>query len=85
MNGFLSKETSFRSNVRWDIALVNKAFDILVEDLRIPQCWYQLEHKGLVCHHHRKGVKPKREPLSFLSYLCLHCFSVSNAIVTTRC
>ncbi|KAM5587570.1 phospholipase A1-Igamma1, chloroplastic [Rosa sericea] len=62
VDGYLNKETSFRSNARRDFALVNKACDMLVEDLRIPHCWYQLEHKGLVCNHHGRWVKPRREP-----------------------
>lgn len=50
MNGFhdLSKETSFRSNARRDIALVNKALDMLVDDLRIPQLMLvQIETQGI--------------------------------------
>jgi len=62
VDGYLNKEISFRSNARRDFALVNKACDMLVEDLRIPHCWYQLEHKGLVCNHHGRWVKPIREP-----------------------
>ncbi|XP_021834199.1 phospholipase A1-Igamma1, chloroplastic [Prunus avium] len=62
VDGFLSTETTFRSNARRDVALVNKGCDMLVDDLRIPQCWYQLPHKGLVCNAHGRWVKPKRDP-----------------------
>ncbi|KAM1792619.1 hypothetical protein ACFX12_036461 [Malus domestica] len=62
VDGFFSTETTFRSNARRDIALVNKGCDMLVDDLKIPQCWYQLPHKGLVRNAHGRWVKPKRDP-----------------------
>ncbi|KAH7545193.1 hypothetical protein FEM48_Zijuj01G0067900 [Ziziphus jujuba var. spinosa] len=62
VDGFLSTSTGFRSNARRDIALVNKACDMLVDELRIPHCWYQLSNKGLVCNEHGRWVKPKRDP-----------------------
>ncbi|GMN54553.1 hypothetical protein TIFTF001_023676 [Ficus carica] len=61
VDGFLSTTTTFRNNARRDVALVNKACDILVDELRIPQSWYQLANKGLVCNAHGRWVKPKRE------------------------
>ncbi|KAF4363073.1 hypothetical protein F8388_013437 [Cannabis sativa] len=61
VDGFLSHTTPFRDNARRDVALVNKGCDMLVDKLRIPQCWYQLAHKGLVCNDHGRWVKPKRE------------------------
>ncbi|XP_024018866.1 phospholipase A1-Igamma1, chloroplastic-like [Morus notabilis] len=61
VDGFLSTRATFRNNARRDVALVNKACDMLVDELRIPQCWYQLAHKGLVCNAHGRWVKPKRE------------------------
>ncbi|PON82325.1 Fungal lipase-like domain containing protein [Trema orientale] len=62
VDGFMSQTTPFRDNARRDIALVNKACDMLADELRIPQCWYQLANKGLVCNDHGRWVKPKREP-----------------------
>ncbi|RXH98922.1 hypothetical protein DVH24_011247 [Malus domestica] len=62
VDGFLSTETTFRTNARRDITLVNKGCDMLVDDLRILQCWYQLPHKGLVRNAHGRWVKPKRDP-----------------------
>lgn len=62
VDGFLSSTTAFRENARRDVALVNKSCDMLVDELRIPHCWYQLSNKGLVCNEHGRWVKPKREP-----------------------
>lgn len=61
IDGYLSHETPFRSEARRDIALVNKSCDMLVDELRIPHCWYQLANKGLVCNAHGRWVKPKRD------------------------
>jgi hypothetical protein len=33
----------------------------LVDELRIPRCWYQLANKGLVRNAHGRWVKPKRD------------------------
>ncbi|MED6192649.1 hypothetical protein PIB30_011985 [Stylosanthes scabra] len=62
VDGYLSSETPFRSEAKRDVALVNKCCDMLVDELRIPQCWYQLANKGLVCNDHGRWVKPKRDP-----------------------
>jgi hypothetical protein len=62
IDGFHSTTTSFRSDARRDVALVNKACDMLVDELRIPRCWYQLANKGLVRNGHGRWVKPKRDP-----------------------
>ncbi|KAI8001480.1 hypothetical protein LOK49_LG09G02344 [Camellia lanceoleosa] len=62
VDGFLSTSSTFRSNARRDVALVNKACDMLVDKLRIPPCWYQMENKGLVCNDHGRWVKPRRDP-----------------------
>lgn len=63
VDGFISSSDSkFRSDARRDIALVNKACDMLVDELRIPHCWYQLENKGLVRNAHGRWVKPERDP-----------------------
>ncbi|XP_062162960.1 phospholipase A1-Igamma1, chloroplastic-like [Alnus glutinosa] len=61
VDGFLRSATTFRSGARRDVALVNKACDMLVDELRIPRCWYQLAHKGLVRNTHGRWVKPKRD------------------------
>jgi hypothetical protein len=61
VDGFLSSATTFRSGARRDVALVNKACDMLVDELRIPRCWYQLANKGLVRNAHGRWVKPKRD------------------------
>ena len=62
VDGFLSADSTFRSDARRDVTLVNKACDILVDELRIPNCWYQFANKGLVCNEHGRWVKPRREP-----------------------
>ncbi|GFZ21499.1 alpha/beta-Hydrolases superfamily protein [Actinidia rufa] len=62
VDGFLSTSSTYRSNARRDVALVNKYCDMLVDELRIPPCWYQRENKGLVCNAHGRWVKPRRDP-----------------------
>ncbi|KAK1369013.1 Fungal lipase-like domain containing protein [Heracleum sosnowskyi] len=62
VDGFVSTKSSFRTMARRDVALVNKACDMLVEELRIPHFWYQMANKGLVCNNHGRWVKPKRDP-----------------------
>lgn len=62
VDGFVSTQSSFRTEARRDVALVNKACDMLVEELRIPHFWYQMANKGLVCNNHGRWVKPKRDP-----------------------
>lgn len=62
VDGFESADSAFRSDARRDVALVNKACDVLVDEFRIPHCWYQLANKGLVCNEHGRWVKPRREP-----------------------
>ncbi|OVA03058.1 Lipase [Macleaya cordata] len=62
VDGFVSAESSFRENARRDVALVNKACGMLVDEMRIPQSWYQLEHKGLVQNSYGRWVKPSRDP-----------------------
>ncbi|CAK9165246.1 unnamed protein product [Ilex paraguariensis] len=39
VNGFHSKASTFRSDARRDVALVNKTCDMLVDELRIPHFW----------------------------------------------
>ena len=62
VDGLVSLNSTFRSEARRDVALVNKACDMLVDELRVPQCWYQLANKGLVRNSHGRWVKPKRDP-----------------------
>ncbi|XP_052180606.1 phospholipase A1-Igamma1, chloroplastic [Diospyros lotus] len=62
VDGFLSSTSTFRSDARRDVASVNKACDMLVDELRIPPCWYQIENKGLVRNDHGRWVKPRRDP-----------------------
>ncbi|KAI4299998.1 hypothetical protein L6164_033418 [Bauhinia variegata] len=62
VDGYLNGTTPFRADARRDVALVNKQCDMLVDELRIPHCWYQLANKGLVCNAHGRWVKPKRDP-----------------------
>ncbi|KAJ4703065.1 phospholipase A1-Igamma1, chloroplastic-like [Melia azedarach] len=62
VDGFFSKKSKFRWNARRDLALVNKSSDMLIEELRIPEFWYQLPHKGLVLNKFGRWVKPGREP-----------------------
>ncbi|CDP21091.1 unnamed protein product [Coffea canephora] len=62
VDGFLSTTSTYRSDARRDAALVNKACDMLIDELRIPPSWYQLANKGLQCNAHGRWVKPKRDP-----------------------
>ncbi|THG07029.1 hypothetical protein TEA_008479 [Camellia sinensis var. sinensis] len=62
VDGFMSTSWTFRLNARRDVALVNKACDMLVDELRIPPCWYQMENKGLVYNDHGRWVKPRSDP-----------------------
>ncbi|KAF8408815.1 hypothetical protein HHK36_004884 [Tetracentron sinense] len=60
VDGFHSTTSKFRSDARRDIALVNKARGMLVDELRIPKGWYKLAKKGLVHHAYGRWVKPIR-------------------------
>ena len=62
IDGFHSKTSTFREGARRDIALVNKACDMLVDELRIPHAWYQFTNKGLVRNAHGRWVKQVRDP-----------------------
>ncbi|KDP38020.1 hypothetical protein JCGZ_04663 [Jatropha curcas] len=62
LDGFLGKKLQFRWHARRDLALVNKSSDMLIEELKIPEFWYQLPHKGLVLNKYGRWVKPTREP-----------------------
>ncbi|XP_030468650.2 phospholipase A1-Igamma1, chloroplastic [Syzygium oleosum] len=62
VDGFLSTRSNFRVDAKRDVALVNKACDMLVDELRVPHSWNQLANKGLVCNEHGRWVKPRRAP-----------------------
>ncbi|KAE7996136.1 hypothetical protein FH972_000884 [Carpinus fangiana] len=80
LDGFLCKQCKFRPNARRDIALVNKNTGMLVKELRIPQFWYQLPHKGLVLDKQGRWVKPYREPedVHFVKHLSKHQLASIN-------
>ncbi|GAA0150913.1 phospholipase [Lithospermum erythrorhizon] len=62
VDGFLSSSSTFRADAKRDVALVNKSCDMLVDELRIPQNWFQFSNKGLACNAVGRWVKPKRDP-----------------------
>lgn len=62
IDGFLSKKSKHRWNARRDLALVNKGSDMLIEDLKIPEFWYQFPYKGLMLNQYGRWVKPGRLP-----------------------
>ncbi|KAH8498903.1 hypothetical protein H0E87_017719 [Populus deltoides] len=62
IDGFFSKKSKYRWNARRDLALVNKGSDMLIEDLKIPEFWYQFPYKGLVLNQYGRWVKPGRLP-----------------------
>ncbi|KAI3824580.1 hypothetical protein L1987_06043 [Smallanthus sonchifolius] len=61
VDGYVSTTSTFRADAKRDVALVNKYCDMLVNELRIPPCWYQLSNKGLVSNEFGRWVRPKRE------------------------
>ncbi|XP_010540608.1 PREDICTED: phospholipase A1-Igamma1, chloroplastic [Tarenaya hassleriana] len=63
LDGFHSKKSKFRVNARRDVASVNKSTDMLMDELRIPEFWYQVAHKGLILNKQTgRWVKPCRRP-----------------------
>ncbi|KAJ0693332.1 putative phospholipase A(1) [Helianthus annuus] len=62
IDGYVSSTSPFRPDAKRDVALVNKYCDMLVNELRIPPCWYQLSNKGLVSNKVGRMVRPKRSP-----------------------
>lgn len=62
VDGYDSSTAGFRPDAKRDVALVNKYCDMLVNELRIPPCWYQLRNKGLVPNEYGRMVRPKRDP-----------------------
>ncbi|WZZ03810.1 hypothetical protein YC2023_089731 [Brassica napus] len=63
LDGFHRKKSGFRVNARRDVASVNKSTDMLLDHLRIPECWYQVAHKGLILNKQTgRWVKPVRAP-----------------------
>ncbi|KAJ4980510.1 hypothetical protein NE237_031347 [Protea cynaroides] len=61
VDGFQSTTSTFRVDARRDLALVNKASGMLMNELRIPECWHQLANKGLVLNSYGRWVRPKRD------------------------
>ncbi|XP_039138640.1 phospholipase A1-Igamma1, chloroplastic-like [Dioscorea cayenensis subsp. rotundata] len=62
VDGYVSEEDEYRRNARRDVALVNKYGGMLLEELRVPESWYQLENKGMVRNAYGRWVMPDREP-----------------------
>lgn len=60
-DGFHDTQSKFRWNARRDVALANKFSDMLIEELRIPENWFQVPNKGLVFNRHDRWVKPFRD------------------------
>ncbi|CAN1227593.1 Phospholipase A1-Igamma1, chloroplastic [Linum grandiflorum] len=60
VDGFVSSKSKFRWNARRDLALVNKNTDRLIDELKIPEFWYDMPYKGLVMNKHGRWVKPGR-------------------------
>lgn len=61
LDGYVSKTSKFRWNARRDIALVNKKTNMLIKELKIPECWYERPFKGLVLNQYGRWVKPGRQ------------------------
>lgn len=47
-DGFQSGRSKFRWNAPSDVTLVNKFSDMLIEEMRIPENWFQVPNKWLV-------------------------------------
>ena len=62
VDGFLSSSVPFRPEAKRDVALINKASNLLKKEVMIPSNWYQLQHKGLVRNRYGRWVQPEREP-----------------------
>ncbi|GLJ20822.1 hypothetical protein SUGI_0379590 [Cryptomeria japonica] len=61
LDGFESSSASFRVEARRDVALINKASDMLRKDLMVPINWHQLDNKGLVRNCYGRWVQPERD------------------------
>ncbi|XP_043700780.1 phospholipase A1-Igamma1, chloroplastic-like [Telopea speciosissima] len=61
VDGFRSTTSTFRVDARRELALLNKANGMLVDELRIPENWYQLANKGLVQNSNGRWAIPKRD------------------------
>ncbi|MBA0724305.1 hypothetical protein Golax_021004 [Gossypium laxum] len=61
LDGYVSKTSKFRWNARRDVALVNKSTNMLITELKIPECWYERPFKGLVLNQYGRWVKPGRQ------------------------
>lgn len=62
LDGFQSSSAPFRGDAKRDVALVNKASNILRPELMVPGNWYQLENKGLVRNSDGIWVQAERDP-----------------------
>ncbi|KAK4781903.1 hypothetical protein SAY86_016005 [Trapa natans] len=62
VDGFHCSGSGFRADAERDLALVNKACGLLVDELRVPACWYQEANKGLVRDRNGRWVRQKRNP-----------------------
>ncbi|KAL6991576.1 hypothetical protein U1Q18_009688 [Sarracenia purpurea var. burkii] len=63
VDGYGGTAAAFRGgDGRRDVALVNKSCDMVVDELKIPPFWYQIENRGLVRNVHGRWVKAKRDP-----------------------
>ncbi|ERM94511.1 hypothetical protein AMTR_s00010p00263480 [Amborella trichopoda] len=61
VDGYSSQNEPFSHAAKRDIALVNKACNMVVDELRIPPCWHQLANKGLVQNSYGRWVHPERD------------------------
>lgn len=60
LDGFHREDSSFQKGARRDIALVNKNSGMLIEELGIPENWYQVPNKGLMIFNSTSGRWVKR-------------------------
>jgi Lipase (class 3) len=61
VDGYMSSKSGFRSEAKRDVALINKASGMLLEEIGIPPCWYQPANSGLACNSYGRWVMPNRE------------------------
>lgn len=63
LEGYLHLLDRFQSScAKRDVALVNKASDMLRAEQMVPGNWYQVENKGLVRNVDGRWVQPERDP-----------------------
>lgn len=61
IDGHQGKGKPFQLTTGRQLALVNKSCNFLKKEHFIPECWWQLENKGLVMTRDRRWVQPDRE------------------------